>query len=108
MRKIELKGKQGEEIELTNGANSSLVIKIDGDKIIPDFVDALSYVVRANPHDVMTAAQRTFHHNVGANEFSRSVFAKIRDDLFASIKVEEPETEPAVTIKKKDSKEGKQ
>lgn len=107
MRKIDLKGKQGEEIELTNGANTSLVIKIDGDKIIPDFVDALTYAVVTHPRDIATAA-RSFMFGAGGDvQRARTIFAKIRDDAFTSVVVPDVETEPAVTITSKDSKEGK-
>lgn len=105
MREIKLNAKQGEELKLTNGDNCSLVIKIDGNAIIPDFVDALAYAVATHPRDMMVVSQNALH-NTGV-ENAKVVFAKIRDDAFASVVVPKTASEPTVTVndKKEDKKQ---
>lgn len=94
MREIKLNAKQGEEINLTNGANCSLVVKVDDGVIIPDFVDALSYAIATHPREILVIAQNALH---GMGGDARTVIAKIRDDAFASVEVPESTNGQATT-----------
>lgn len=99
MKKINLNAKIGDEIELVNGS-STLVVKVGDGVIVPDFVDLLYFVVQSYSGEIMNAARQQFHRSARISpDQTRSVFAQIRDEIFASIKQENPTPEPTVTVK---------
>ena len=105
MKTIMLNATVGEEVTLKNG-NATLVVKVDADKIVPDFVESVTEVVKNDPRALTFACSGLYQKNMNGEKYLRQVLAQKRDDLFMSIKPEAASAEPAVTIKPEATSEG--
>ena len=103
VKTITLSAKTGDEVTLVNGG-STLVIKVANDKLIPDFVDITTEVVKANAKDIASACHALHYHHMGAETTLRQLLAEKRDELFMSIKPEQPTPKPVTTVTPEDPK----
>ena len=97
MQTIKLNGQKGDEIALEY-KGSTLIVKLDDDAIVPDFVEVLIRALKLDAYRVANTCVDFYHRGTAPEDPFRARFAQSRDLLFESIAPEqsvapEPEVE---------------
>ena len=92
---VVLESEAGQEVTIESKGGSKLVVAIDNDRIVPDFVDAAALAVLSNKADFYVAINKVFHNERGSREALRATLAAARDSMFDSIKKEQKREEEA-------------
>lgn len=114
MKKIELEGNVGDELELSyNGG--SLIVKLDVHGIAPDFTDAVFKAMKKNTNAFLSAAHRINSSSVSGESNARKEIEKVVKESFDAVitppfkkpvdpKPEKKEPEPEKTVEKTEEK----
>lgn len=93
MKKIELTGAVGDEIELVYGEDK-LVVRLGEHRIIPDLADATIKAMKADANAFLTAAQLMYRGDAIGESNAKAKVASVVKKMFDAIPVPKPKVEP--------------